>query len=135
MVNMIDADIYVSPEPTTVQLKPVATNNGAQVKMMLQPLPSMTIDYKKAGGDWSGFNDSVCGHFIDTVGSALLSFATPYLADKGQELLDQKTTFSLPAIPLQLDGVTITLTPSVSSIDVNPNNKDDVMISASVSVS
>ena len=117
MVDFAKAKFATNPTPLTVTVAPVVQGSN-QIKLQLQPLPSFSITYTADGSGWEKFNADTLKNAAKTIISAMTPMITGIFQTQAQSALD-KTIVTVPAIPIQFDGISLTLTPSNLNISTS----------------
>ncbi len=131
MVDFAKADFGTDPTPLTVTVKPVVSGSK-QIQLQLQPLPAFKITYAPNGSGWEKFNASVLQHVATSVIGIVTPFLQSTIQSAAQKELNENASFTVPDIPLQLEGVQIKLVPS--GLNISTADADHVLVTASVDI-
>lgn len=131
MADFIKTKLSTNPTPINVSVTPTVVGS-TQIQLQLGAIPSMSITSTPEGSGWEKFNADVSKNMIKVVGDALLGFARPLLQSEAQQYLNENAAFDVPAVPVTVEGVSTTLTPS--NVKITTNGDDYVMVTASVTV-
>jgi hypothetical protein len=130
MVDFAKADLGTTPSPIKVTIKPKVVGSTS-IHMTLGTLPDLTLAYTATGSGWEKFNAGLIKHAATTAGDALLKGAKSIIQNEAQAFLDSQASFDVPTIPISVDGISVTLTPSDLAISTNGSH---LMITASVNI-
>ena len=130
MVDFIKTTLSTDPTPVTLTVVPTVVGS-TQIQLHLNPIPSYKITDTPEGSGWEKFNAEMIGHMITTVGDALITAVKPLIQDAAQNYLNEHAAFDVPSIPLTVDEVSITLTPS--DLDISTYD-DHVMVTGKVAI-
>ncbi|MGW8393831.1 hypothetical protein [Pseudoduganella sp. HUAS MS19] len=130
MVDFAKADFGTNPSPLTITVAPAVVGSN-QVKLQLQPLPSFTISYTPDGSGWEKFNADTLRNAATTIIGVITPFITATLQSTAQSYLDGMAV-TVPAIPIEFDGIKLTLTPD--KLNISTADSEHVLVTASVSI-
>lgn len=133
MSEFIQAALTTDPAATTIKVTPKIS--GTKVSLTLDPLPELTIKDSPSGSGWQKFNEKVSHHIIEIISAKLVSQYKSTLQTAAQNYLNDHASFTVPNIPVSVDGMTITLTPSNLASPVATADGEHIMIAGSVAIS
>ncbi|CAM3415606.1 hypothetical protein [Paracidovorax anthurii] len=131
MVDFAKATFSTKPSPVTVTVAPVVSGSKT-VQLQLQPLPAFTITYAADGSGWEKFNAGLLEHVANIIIGVATPFITSAAQSAAQKALNENASFSVPDIPLQLDGISLKLTPS--NLNISTADADHVLVTANVDI-
>ncbi|MEI8633321.1 hypothetical protein P4S72_17215 [Vibrio sp. PP-XX7] len=132
MVDFANAKFETKPKPLTITIAPTVKGSNV-IQMQLQPLPQFSITYTPDGSGWQKFNASTLKHVTTTIIDVITPFISSTLQDKAQKVLNDKAQVTIPPIPVSVDGIDLTITPT--SLNISSPDTDHVLVTAVPNIS
>lgn len=130
-MEFITVKLDTDPSPIRLTITPIVTGS-TQIQLQLDPLPFIRITATKDENLWQ-FLGGVAEIIIEQVSNDFLARNISSIEEKAQEYLNENAAFDVPPIPVSVEGVDITLTPS--DLEISAYDNDYVMVSGSVTIS
>ena len=130
MVDFAKAAFTTDPTPLTLTVTPAVVGN--KIQLQLQPLPTFTIKYSADGSGWEKFNADTLKNAATTIIGVMTPFIANTLQTQAQSMLNDKASFTVPAIPISFDGISLTITPS--NLAIASADSEHVLVTATVQI-
>jgi hypothetical protein len=131
MSDFAKASFATKPTPLTLTVAP-AVSGSATIQLQLQPLPTFTIDYSPDGNGWQKFNAGLLEHVANIIIGAATPFIENTIQDEAQKQLNENASFTVPTIPISIDGIDLTLTPA--NLNISTSDADHLLVTANVTI-
>lgn len=132
MVDFAKAQFGTDPAQLTISVAPVVSGSTT-IELELNPLPDFSITYQAVGSGWEKFNANVLKHAATTIIGALTPFIKSTIKDKAQTALNENASFTVPTVPISVDGIELSITPS--DLNISTSGSDYILVTATANIS